>query len=387
MNEVSPAVVTQQQLAKGIRKSAFALRGFDVKNLGRTPELLFHPKYGPIMEKHLRLGSEICADTMKTPVDLVKRVSDGLEPTLDEYHESIALIVAAELAQLEMLETFFDISITKADMIYGFSLGELAALTACGTLTTEDALKTPLAMSRDAAELAHDTTLCILFSRSDKMIPRDKVKRLCAEINAEGRGVIGVSAYLTPNSMLLIGQGDTVKRLRERKDSLTTERISLHLNDEKWPPLHTPIVWQRNITNRSQVMMHTFTGGFHAPSTPLFSLVTGAFSYNDHNVREILGDWIDKPQLLWEAIDTTLLRGVETVIHVGPHPNIFPATFGRLATNVSLVTKDSFSAKTLSRIVQYGWLWSILPKRASLLRAPKLVHVILEDWLLAQAIP
>lgn len=385
MNEVSPAVVTQHQLVKGIRKSAFAFRGFDVKNLGRTPELLLHPKYGPIMEKHLRLISEISADTMKMPIDLVKRVRSGQEPTLNEYHESIALIVASEFAQLEILETFFDVSLRNADMIYGFSLGELAALTASGTLTTEDALKIPLTMSRDAAELAHDTTLCILFSRSDKIIPRDRVNRLCTEINAEGRGVIGVSAYLAPNSMLLIGQGDTVKRLRERKDSLTTERISIHMNDEKWPPLHTPIVWQRNITNRSQVLMHTFKGGFTAPSTPLFSLVTGAFSYNDYNAREILGDWIDQPQLLWEAVDTTLLRGVETVIHVGPHPNIFPATFGRLATNVSLVTKDSFSAKTLSRIVQYGWLSTILPRRTNLLRAPKLVHVILEDWLLEQA--
>ncbi len=386
MNEASPAAVTRQQLAKGIRKSAFAFRGFDVKNLGRTAELLLHPKYGPIMEKHLRLASEMCADTLQMPVDLVKRVREGQETTLAEYHESIALIVAAELAQLEMLETFFDISMTNADMTYGFSLGELAALAACGTLTTEDALKIPLTMSRDAAALADDTTLCILFSRSDKLIPRGKVNRLCAEINAEGQGVIGVSAYLAPNSMLLIGQGNTVRRLRERKDELTTERVSIHMNDDKWPPLHTPIVWQRNITNRSQVLMHTLSGGFTAPTTPLFSLVTGAFSYTDHNVREILGDWIDKPQLLWEAVDATLLRGIETVIHVGPHPNIFPATFGRLATNVSLLTKDSFPAQTLSRIVHYGWLSAILPKRANLLRAPNLVHVILEDWLLAQPI-
>ncbi|MCA9008224.1 MAG: hypothetical protein KDB01_00685 [Planctomycetaceae bacterium] len=384
MNDTSPAPVTRKQLERGIRRSAFAFRGFDVKNLGRTGELLCHPKYGPITEKFLRQGSEICSDTLKIPIDLVKRVRDGEEATLREYHESIVLIVAAELAQLEILETFFDISLVGADMMYGFSLGELAALCAGGVLTMADALKTPLLMSHDAAELADDATLCILFSRSEKLIPRSKVHRLCAEINAEGKGVIGVSAFLAPNSMLLIGQGDTVRRLRARKDELTTERVTVHINDEKWPPLHTPIVWQRNITNRSQVLMHTMSSGFTIPSTPLFSLVTGGFSYTDSNVRDILGDWIDKPQLLWEAVDTTLLRGVETVVHVGPQPNIIPATFSRLATNVSLLTKDRLPMQTLARIVHYGWLSAILPKRTNLLRAPNIVHVVLEDWLLDQ---
>ena len=113
MNESPSAsiAVTQQQLASGIRRSAFAFRGFDVKNLGRTPELLAHAKYGPVMEKYLKLGSEICADSMKLPIDLVKRVKAREEATLDEYQESIVLIVAAELAQLEMLATFFDITL------------------------------------------------------------------------------------------------------------------------------------------------------------------------------------------------------------------------------------------------------------------------------------
>ena len=33
-------------------EAAFAFRGYNVTNLGRTPELLEHPAYGPIVEKH-----------------------------------------------------------------------------------------------------------------------------------------------------------------------------------------------------------------------------------------------------------------------------------------------------------------------------------------------
>ena len=383
-NTQPPPVVGREQLAKGLGKSAFAFRGYNVTNLGRTPELLQHPQYGPIVERHLRTASEICTDVMNSSVDLIQRVRLEKEPSLKEYHESIALIVAVELAQIDILKTFFDISLVNANMMYGFSLGELSALTAGGVLTVADTLKIPLMMSKDAADLADNVTLCILFSRSGKRIPRKNVHRLCEEINAEGDGVIGVSTYLAPNSMLLIGQKNTVDRLKDRKAEITTERISVRINEGQWPPLHTPIVWQRNITNRAQFLMHTIQSGFTTPSTPLFSLATGDFSYDGDTTREVIAQWIDKPQQLWEAIDATLARGVETVIHVGPQPNIIPATFGRLAANVALLTQQRLPMQTLSRLVQYGWLAAVLPKRTNLLRAPSIVHVNLEDWLLEQ---
>lgn len=376
------APMTRDSIAGGIAKTAFAFRGYNQKNLGRTPELLQHDVYGPIVEKYLALGSEICSEAMGLKVDLVERVRSRVEPDLQEYHEAITLVAAAELAQIEILNSVFDISLNDADMMYGFSLGELTALVAGGVLTMEDSISIPLQMSRDASALAEDVTLAILFSRSDKLLPRENVRRVCAQINREGNGVIGVSAFLAPNSMLLMGQGDTIQRLKELKGEITEERISLRVNDGKWPPLHTPIVWQKNITNRSQFLMHTIGSGFTPPSIPLLSLATGEFSYDGVNTRDVISKWIDQPQLLWEAVDTTLLRGDDTVIHVGPEPNIIPATFSRLATNVQLQTKDQFPMRTLSTIVRQGWLSAILPKRANLLRAPHIRHIVLEDWLL-----
>jgi len=147
----TPSATTREQLTKGLGKTAFAFRGYNATNLGRTPELLRHPQYGPIVARYLQRASDICTDVMKFPVDLAQRVRRENEATLKEYHESIALIVAVELAQLEILETFFEISLTNANMMYGFSLGELTALSAGGVLTLDYALKIPLMMSRDAA--------------------------------------------------------------------------------------------------------------------------------------------------------------------------------------------------------------------------------------------
>ena len=116
----------------------------------------------------------------------------------------------------------------------------------------------------------------------------------------------------------------------------------------------------------------------------MLSLVTGDLSYNETNARELLGRWIDHRQKLWDAIDKTLSMGIETVIHVGPRPNIIPATLNRLALDVEAQTEGSIRMRAMSGIIRRPWLQSLLPKRASLLRAPLVRQVVLEDWLLQQ---
>ena len=87
--------------------------------------------------------------------------------------------------------------------------------------------------------------------------------------------------------------------------------------------------------------MQTLPGGFTAPQPPILSLVTGKASYNDYNARDILYRWIDHPQLLWDVVYESLTKGVETMVHVGPEPNIIPATFKRLRDNVETETKGA----------------------------------------------
>jgi [acyl-carrier-protein] S-malonyltransferase len=132
-------------------------------------------------------------------------------------------------------------------------------------------------------------------------------------------------------------------------------------------------------------MMHTMPGGFSQPRPPILSLVTGKFSYNDYNCREILHKWTDHPQKLWDAVYETLAAGIQTVVHVGPDPNIVPATFERLSENVAAQTKSHLGMRALSAAANRRWLSAMLPTRAALLRAPFVKHVILEDWLLANA--
>ena len=110
--------------------------------------------------------------------------------------------------------------------------------------------------------------------------------------------------------------------------------VHIKVNPDRWPPMHTPIVRQKYIPDRAAVMMDRMRGGMQPPCPPVFSLVTGDLSYDDFHARDILRDWSDHPQRLWDAVYATLAGGIGTVIHVGPAPNVIPATFNRLGDNI-----------------------------------------------------
>ncbi len=84
----------------------------------------------------------------------------------------------------------------------------------------------------------------------------------------------------------------------------------------------------------------------------------------------------------------TLASGVETIVHVGPDPNLVPATFQRLSDNVVSqvrgLTPLRLRYRAMSSIARRQWLTKWLSNRAILLRAPFIEHVVLEEWLLEQ---
>jgi [acyl-carrier-protein] S-malonyltransferase len=188
---------------------------------------------------------------------------------------------------------------------------------------------------------------------------------------------------------LLLGQRGTIGRFRQVMKDLLPARTQLRTNEHRWPPLHTPIARQRYIPDRASLMLETLPDGSFPHDINVFSLVTGSMSYNDSSSREILRRWVDHPQRLWDAVDYTLAKGIETVIHVGPEPNVILATFMRLSENVREQTAgnsfSSLSLRAVSGIARNSWLSGMLPARTNLLRAPYVRHVILENWLLENA--
>jgi [acyl-carrier-protein] S-malonyltransferase len=374
--------------ATDLSRAALAFRGYNITNLGRTAELLAVPTYRPILEHELARFGDICSEVVGRPVDLKSRVVDSREPGLEAYAESVALIVAIEVAQLRILQEIHGVDTTRTAFSFGYSLGELVAVSCAGIFAPDHMIRVPLAMAADSVALAHDVTMGVLFSRGPS-IALSQVERLCEDITSEGQGTIGVSSILSPNTYLLLGQRETIDRFRQLMKQRLPHRAQLRINEHRWPPLHTAIARQRNIPDRAAVMMETLPGGYGGLSTQVFSLVTGSLSYKTTSARAILRQWVDHPQRLWDAIDYCLAEGIETVIHVGPEPNLIPATFNRLSENVQQETEGkslaSMGLRAVSGIARHPWLAGILPARTNLLRAPYVKHVILEDWLLGNA--
>jgi [acyl-carrier-protein] S-malonyltransferase len=376
-------------LDQEIDSAAFAFRGYNVTNEGRNAELLAHPAYGPVVQLYLKEASEICGDVLHESIDLVKAVRESRPSSLETFGGDAGLIVAMELAQVRLLEQFYGIQYRRAKLSFGYSVGELAALVCGGVYRMRDVLPPLVSMAPEAAELARTVTMGVVFSRGPEL-SFDAVDRLCTLINNDGRGVIGISAQLAPNTMLLLGEGDTVDRFQQRMGEHLPEKTHVRKNNDRWPPLHTPLLWSRNIPNRAAVKMHAIPGGFVVPRPPIISLVTGKASYNDYNSRHILNMWIDRPQRLWDVIYETLVAGVQTIIHVGPDPNLIPATYKRLSDNVQVQlsgrTLNSLGLRAVSSVWR-PWLTRVLSSRTALLHAPFVKHIILEDWLLSQTPP
>jgi len=360
-----------------------------VNNLGRSLELLDHPAYGPVVAEVLEIASQLCSDATHRKVDLAAYIRAGAKATLETFAQDVALIVALEIAQVRLLERFFEVPTSQAKLCLGYSIGELSALVYSGVYPFEELLPVPLGLARDCAELAEDTAMGVIFTRGAALHPKD-VERLCTAVSSEGKGLVGPSAYLSPNTALVIGQGDTLDRLERMMGDFLPEKVMLRRKENKWPPLHTSLVWARSIPNRTAMAIYKIQGGHDRPKPAVYSCVTGRASYDELNSRQLLVDWTDHPQRLWDVIYDTLASGVELVVHVGPQPNLIPATFARLSNNVSKQMGRKYlqvlGRSVFSSVNRHAWLAHLLPSQAALLRAPFLEHVVLEDWLLEQKV-
>ncbi len=376
--------ISREQLRRGMPTTALAFRGYNSTNLGRTPQLLAIPRYREVLTRHLERAQQICAELTHRPVDLLQMIEQQLEPTPEQYPEALALIVSVSQAQLELLQQHLEIDPHLARIAFGFSLGEISALIFSGVLTEDAALQVVLRLAIDCQPLAEGVTLGVIFSRG-AAIELDRLWLLCQRINQRGAGTVGISAQLSPNSYLVMGTENTLDELRQSASEQWGRKIQIKKDPNRWPPLHTPLVWKGQVRDKACELMQTMAGGFNPPSPPILSLVTGKNSYDGIRTRRLLAEWIDQPQCLWQAVSQTLEIGIETILHIGPAPNIIPATYGRLSANIQAQTSQSRRLRALAVAAQRQWLQRLLPRQTALLRAPLLKHVMLEDWLIEQS--
>lgn len=365
-------------------RTALAFRGYNITNLGRTRELLADARFGHILAAELQLASDLASEFLAAKVDLVSATREGVDLAESRYGEAVAFILAVEFAQFAILRDQIGVATQKCRLAFGYSLGEIAALVCGGLLPKESAYEIPLRVANDCHALMENSRLAIVFSKSSA-IPMLAIEKICLDITREMGETIAVSSQLAPNTLLVIGQGGTLRELSRRIKEMRLDGIVVRTKDHRFPPLHTPIMWQRHISDKASLLLQKAKLADQPPAPPIFSMATGKLDYTPYNARDHLRQWMDHPQRLWDAIDYTLSHGVDNVVHIGPDPNLIPATYNRLRENVASQFQSTMGLMALSYAVERPWLKSIVPQQAFLLRAPGIQQVILENELLANA--
>ena len=304
-----------------------------------------------------RRGS--AATCSRRTVDLSARVAAREPTSLDTFVEDTATIVAMELAQVRLLEEVFEVPVREARLSFGHSIGELSALVLGGVYEMEQLLPIPLSLAHDCADLTADTTMGILSSPSGTLEP-ERVQRLCSAISSRGPGWSGrrptsrrtrccCSARATRSTCSRPRCGTTCPRpSRCGAGPITGRRCTRPWSGSGASP--TARRW-RSITPAAAISSRSRT---------VVSCTTGRANYDEWNSREILTEWTDHPQRLWDAIEHTLGSGVDLVIHVGPEPKLIPTTFERLSGKVMKQLKnrhlDSLGRRVLPSISRNHWL-------------------------------
>ena len=109
----------------------------------------------------------------------------------------------------------------QPDMVGGHSLGEFSALVAAGALSFEDGLRLvharALAMQK-ACEVTPGTMAAIIA------LPDETIEATCAEVSAEGKGVVVPANYNCPGQLVISGNVEAVNAASEKLKAAGAKR-------------------------------------------------------------------------------------------------------------------------------------------------------------------
>ena len=109
----------------------------------------------------------------------------------------------------------------QPDMVGGHSLGEFSALVAAGALNFEDGLRLVFARAQamqKACEVTPGTMAAVIA------LPDETIEAACAEVSAEGNGVVVPANYNCPGQLVISGNVDAVNAACEKLKAAGAKR-------------------------------------------------------------------------------------------------------------------------------------------------------------------
>ena len=153
----------------------------------------------------------------------------------------------------------------QPDMVGGHSLGEFSALVAAGALQFEDGLRLvharAMAMQK-ACEAAPGGMAAVLA------LPDETIEKVCAEVSAEGKGVVVPANYNCPGQLVISGNVDAINEACEQLKAAGAKRaLPLPVGGA----FHSPLMQPAKDELQTAIEATTFS----TPRCPIYQNVDG----------------------------------------------------------------------------------------------------------------
>lgn len=196
----------------------------------------------------------------------------------------------------------------QPDMVAGHSLGELSALTAARCLSFEDGLKLVAARARamqKACEAVPGTMAAIIA------LPDEKVEEVCAEVTAEGKGVVIPANYNCPGQLVISGNIDAVNvACVKLKEAGAKRALVLPVSGAFHSPLMLPA--------QEELEAAIAVTEFHKPICPVYQNVDGLPHTEPEEIKALLIRQLTASVLWTKEVRNMVADGGTSFTECGP---------------------------------------------------------------------
>ena len=275
-------------------KTAFLFPGQGAQYVGMAKD--FYDKY----------------DECRAVIDEAAGLLDfDLKHILFDEHELInkteytqAAMLAAECCILKAVE----LKGIKADITAGLSLGEYAALVACGSLTFADAIKlvrkrgiymeneVPAGQGTMAAVIALDAAV---------------IEEICEKVTKETGKTVSPANYNCPGQIVVSGAKEAVEAAEPLFKEAGAKLVSmLHVSG----PFHSPM-----LKGAGDKLATELAGvDFKKPEIPYINNVAAEVVTDNADIKETLECQVYSPVRWQQTVEKMIADGVDTFYEIGP---------------------------------------------------------------------
>lgn len=215
----------------------------------------------------------------------------------------------------------------QPDMVGGHSLGEFSALVAAGALNFEDGLKLvyarALAMQK-ACEAAPSTMAAVIA------LPDETIENICAEVTAEGNGVVVAANYNCPGQLVISGNIEAVNAACEKLKAAGAKRaLPLPVGGAFHSPLMQPA--------KDELQAAIEATEFHTPRCPIYQNVDGKAHTDAAEIKQNLIAQLTASVRWTQEVQNMLAAGATEFTECGPGKAL-QGMIAKIAKGVAEVT-------------------------------------------------